>query len=226
MSFAGRANQAMQETLCCNSVPSLRYGAWLRAFQPARTSLGRRRPRGRLRRPSPRSAGGPRRRRRAGRRRSEMALAARRSVVVRGWILDTEEVMQDGPDVVLTVMPLALADVQDHDTSRLHTRLRGRHRERQPEAESEVDTAHGWLERSGQPVRPELRSAWIAPELVIHALAAVRVCRLVLQARSQQSAPQIRVRRSPAHGVQDRRASGTRAGRWSHPASVGQRWRR
>ena len=80
--------------------------------------------------------------------------------------------MKDGPDVVLTMTRLALSDVQDHSSSRLPARRRRLHRERQPEASVEVDAAHNWLERTRQPVRPELGSAWIVFELVIQALIA------------------------------------------------------
>jgi hypothetical protein len=89
--------------------------------------------------------------------------AARRSVVARGRIVDTEEVMQGGPDVTLTMTRLALADMQDDHASPLAAYLRRLHRERQPEAPVEVYPAHDRLERPGQPVRAE------APEHMDHA---------------------------------------------------------
>jgi hypothetical protein len=77
--------------------------------------------------------------------------AARRAVVARGRIVDAEEVMEDGPDVALTMTRLALADIQDDHASPLAG-------ERQPEAPAEVYPTYDRLERPGQPVRGELRS--------------------------------------------------------------------
>ncbi len=68
--------------------------------------------------------------------------------MVGGRVIHAEEVIKDGPDVALTMTRLALSDVQDHNSSRLPARRRMWHRERQPEASVEVDTAHNWLERT------------------------------------------------------------------------------
>ncbi len=70
-------------------------------------------------------------------------------------VLDAEEVVQDRPDVALTVVRLAQADVQDHNPSRLTGRLWGLHREREPVSAVKVDAAHDWSEWPGKPVRPE-----------------------------------------------------------------------
>jgi hypothetical protein len=98
--------------------------------------------------------------------------AARRAVVARGRIVDAEEVMEDGPDVALTMTRLALADIQDDHASPLAAYLSRLHREGQPEAPAEVYPAYDRLERPGQPVRGELRSTWITLELAIYALVA------------------------------------------------------
>ena len=50
--------------------------------------------------------------------------------MVGGRVIHAEEVVKDGPDVVLTMTRLALSDVQDHNSSRLPARRRRLHRER------------------------------------------------------------------------------------------------
>ncbi len=90
-----------------------------------------------------------------------------------GWrALDAEELVQDCPDVVLSVVRFALPDVQDDDANRLPGLIGGLHRERKPVAAVEVDAADDWLERPGQSVGTEFKSARIATELVVHALVA------------------------------------------------------
>jgi hypothetical protein len=152
------------------------------------------------------------------------------SVVVGRRVLDAEEVVQDRPDVALTVAGLARPDVQDDHASRLSGCLRRSHRERQPVAAAEVDATDDWLERPGEPVRPELGSARVATELCVYPLVAGSLASHAIdefahgarrdhlevqhtascvspQVRTRRWAPQRRVPRLRARGVQDRRAS-------------------
>ena len=90
-----------------------------------------------------------------------------------GWrIPDAEEVVQDRPDVALTMGRLAWPDVKDDDASRPPGRHGRLHRERQPVAAVQVNAAHDRLERPGQTVRPELWSARIPAELLVDALVS------------------------------------------------------
>jgi hypothetical protein len=155
---------------------------------------------------------------------------SRGSVVVDRRVLDAEEVVQDRPDVAMTVVGLAQPDVQDDHASWLSDGLRRLHRERQPVAAVEVDATHDWLERPGEPVRSDLGSARIATELCVYPLVAGSLAgqaidelahrsrrdHLVVRHAGSCVSPQVRTRRwAPrrrvpgwrARGVQDRRVS-------------------
>jgi hypothetical protein len=153
-----------------------------------------------------------------------------RSVVAHRRTTDAEQVVQDRPDVALSAVGFALPDVQDNDASRLPGCLRWLHRERKPVAAVEVDATDDRLERSGEPVSPELGSARIATELRVHPLVAGSLAGQAIdeladgaprddfvvphatnfaspRVRTRWWAPQTRVPCLRARGVQDRRAS-------------------
>lgn len=144
-------------------------------------------------------------------------------------VLHAEEVVQDRPDVALTVARLAQADVQDHDPSWLTRRLWALHREREPVSAVKVDAAHDWFEWPGKPVGPELWSTRIPTKLVVYPPVAgsfagqgvdeladgARRDDLVVghaasfaspRARTRKSAPRTPARPLQALGAQDRRA--------------------
>ena len=82
--------------------------------------------------------------------------------MVRGGILDPEQIVDHGPDVALRMARLALTNVKDHDAGgapRFVGRLNG---EREPKAALEVNSADDRSERARESVCTELLRARVA----------------------------------------------------------------
>ena len=88
--------------------------------------------------------------------------------MVRRRVLDTEQVVEHGPDVALRVPRLALADVKDHNAGGavgFVGRLNG---EGEPKAALEMESANDRSERAGESVCTELLRARVPTELVMN----------------------------------------------------------
>jgi hypothetical protein len=88
--------------------------------------------------------------------------------VLPGWVLDTEEVVQDGPHVAVSVSRLALTDVENDYASRPAVGLWWLDREREPVVAFEVHAADHWLKRTRKPVSANVCGAGIPSELLMY----------------------------------------------------------
>lgn len=97
----------------------------------------------------------------------EAMIAAGWSQMVRGRILDPEQVVEHGPDVALGVPRLALTDVEDHDMGPALGVVGRLYGESEPKIAFEMDSTNDGSERARESVCAELLRARVPTELVI-----------------------------------------------------------
>ena len=96
--------------------------------------------------------------------------------MTRRWILDTEDVVKDVPDVSSASVPrLPLADIKQHNSRAVMRRQSGLRGEGEAVPTIEVESTHARAQRPGEPVSPEL---WITGISREQAQPALQPCTL------------------------------------------------
>lgn len=88
--------------------------------------------------------------------------------MLRWRVLYAEEIVDDGPHIAVLVAGLPATDIKNHDPHRPVFGFRRLDRKREAKATFEVDAAHGWLERSREPIRAKFYCAGIPGELIVN----------------------------------------------------------
>jgi len=83
------------------------------------------------------------------------------------WVLNTKEIVEDGPDVEFAAARFPLADVGDDDPRRFAFVFGRLHGEGQPVTTPQMNTTDFRFEWTGQPIGAHVMSAWIALKLLV-----------------------------------------------------------